>query len=124
MRPGPDWVPAVSVVIERLGPLTYLVETADHLLWKRHIDLKCELKMESQTETPQSTESDPSDQDIPLGDTTPMVTPPEEVIAPPEPPGQNKNQDIVPETLIYPRRNRQYPDHYFQELKIKTNDNY
>ena len=32
MRPGPDWVPAV--VIERLGPLTYLVETTDHLLWK------------------------------------------------------------------------------------------
>ena len=30
VRPGPDWVPAV--VIERLGPLTYLVETADHLL--------------------------------------------------------------------------------------------
>ena len=102
MHPGPDWVPAV--VIERLGPLTYLGKTADHLLWKRHIDLLCELKMDSQSETPQSTESDPSDLDIPLGDTTPMGTPPEEVITPPEPPGQNRNQDIVPETPRYPRR--------------------
>ena len=39
---GPDWVPAV--VIERLGPLTYLVETADYLLWKRHINLLRELR--------------------------------------------------------------------------------
>ena len=50
MHPGPNWVPAV--VIERLGPLTYLVEMADHLLWKRHIDLLRELKMDSQAETP------------------------------------------------------------------------
>ena len=79
MHPGPDWVPAV--VIERLGPITYLVKTPDHLLWKRHIDLLSELKKDSQTETSQSTESYPSDLDIPLGDTTP-----EEVITPPEPP--------------------------------------
>ena len=83
MRPGPDWVPVV--VIERLGPLTYLVETAEHLLWKRHIDLLRELKMDSQTETPQSTESDSSDLEIPLGDTTLMGIPSEESITPPEP---------------------------------------
>ena len=102
MRPGSNWVPAV--IIEGLGPLTYLVKIADHVLWKRHIDLLRELKMDSQTETPQSIESDPSDLDIPLGDTTPMSTPPEEVITPPERSGQNRNQDIVPETLRYPRR--------------------
>ena len=104
MRTGPDWVPAV--VIERLGPLTYLVETADHLLWKRHIDRLRELKTDSQIETPQSTESDPSDLDSPLGDTTSMGTPPEEVITPLEPPGQNRNQDIVSETPRYPRCDR------------------
>ena len=38
------------------------------------------------------------DLDIPLGDTTPMGTPPEQVITPPEPSGQNRNKDIVPET--------------------------
>ena len=96
MHPGPDWVPAV--VIERLGPLTYLVETIDHLLQKRHIDLLHELKMNSQVETPQSAESDPSDLDIPLGDTTSMGTPPEEVTTPPDAPGQNRDQDIVHET--------------------------
>ena len=107
MHPGPDWVPAV--VIERLGPLTYLVETTDHLLWKRHIDLLRELKVNSQVETPQSTESDPSDLDIPLGDTTSMGTPPEKVTTPPDPPGQNSNQDIVPETPRYPRHDRRSP---------------
>ena len=68
MHPDPNWVAAV--IIERLGPLTYLVKTNDHLLWKKHIDLLCELKVNSQAETPQSTESEPSDLDIPLGDTT------------------------------------------------------
>ena len=116
MRPGSDWVPAV--VIERLGPLTYLVETTKHLLWKRHIDLLRELKMDSQTETPQSTESNPSDLDIPLGDTTPIGTPPEEIITLPEPPGQNRNQDIVPETPRYPRRDRQSPDWYSLYVRV------
>ena len=49
MHPGPDWVPAV--VIERLGPLTYLVETTDHLLWKRHIDLLHEGEQSSRNST-------------------------------------------------------------------------
>ena len=35
MALGPNWVPAV--IIERLGPLTYLVERTDHSLWKRQI---------------------------------------------------------------------------------------
>ena len=96
MCPGPDQV--LAVVIERLGPLTYLVETTDHLLWKRHIDLLCELKVNSKAETPQSRELDPSELDIPLDDTTPTGTSAEELTAPPEPPGQNRDADIVPET--------------------------
>ena len=36
LRPGPEWVPAV--VVEQLGPVSYLVETADHQLWRRHQD--------------------------------------------------------------------------------------
>lgn len=35
MRLGPDWVSAI--VVERLGPVSYLVEKSDHLLWKRHL---------------------------------------------------------------------------------------
>ena len=116
MRPGPDWVPAV--VIERLGPLTYLVETTDHLLWKRHIDLLHELKVNSQVETPQSTESDPSDLDIPLGDTTSMGSAPEEVTTPPDAPDQNRNQYIVPETPSYPRLDRRSPDWYGPYVRV------
>ena len=36
LRPGPAWIPAV--VVERLGPLSYLVETEDRDLWQRHVD--------------------------------------------------------------------------------------
>ena len=35
MRPGPKWLPAI--IIERLGPLTYLVDVNGNS-WKRHID--------------------------------------------------------------------------------------
>jgi len=36
LRPGPDWIPAV--IVERLGPLSFLVEMTDHQLWRRHMD--------------------------------------------------------------------------------------
>ena len=36
LRPGAAWVP--GVVVERVGPLTYLVQVGDGGLWKRHID--------------------------------------------------------------------------------------
>ena len=35
MRPSPKWLPAI--IIERLGPLTYLVDV-NRNSWKRHID--------------------------------------------------------------------------------------
>ena len=36
LRPGPDWI--AGIIVERLGPLSYLVETETHQLWKRHVD--------------------------------------------------------------------------------------
>ena len=36
LRPGAAWVP--GLVVERVGPLTYLVQVDDGGLWKRHID--------------------------------------------------------------------------------------
>ena len=36
LRPGPDWVS--GIIVERLGPVSYLVETSQRLLWKRHVD--------------------------------------------------------------------------------------
>ena len=35
LRPGPDWVS--GIIVERLGPVSYLVETSQRLLWKRHV---------------------------------------------------------------------------------------
>ena len=41
-----------------------------------------------------------------------MGTPHEEVTTPPEPTGQNSNQDILPDTPRYPRYDCQSPDRY------------
>ena len=72
LRPGPDWVPAV--VVERLGPLTYLVETADQLLWKRHIDLLRELAVRHPiSETQDSEDPEPPDINVPVVDPGPPV---------------------------------------------------
>ena len=35
-RSGPDWVP--GVIVQQLGPLTYLVDVSNGRLWKRHVD--------------------------------------------------------------------------------------
>ena len=35
-RCGPKWIPAV--IDDKLGPLSYLVETVDGELWRRHVD--------------------------------------------------------------------------------------
>ena len=36
LRDGPKWVP--GVIIERTGPVSYLVEMSNGMIWKRHID--------------------------------------------------------------------------------------
>ena len=35
-RPGPDWIS--GIIIEKLGPLSYLVETSAQQVWRRHMD--------------------------------------------------------------------------------------
>ena len=35
-RPGPDWIS--GIIIEKLGPLSYLVETSTQQVWRRHVD--------------------------------------------------------------------------------------
>lgn len=62
LRPGTEWVPAV--VVERLGPLTYLVETSEHLIWKRHIDLLRELSLSRSLS--QSQELEESEPEVPV----------------------------------------------------------
>ena len=35
-RAGPPWT--ADVIVERLGPLTYLVQVSSGLFWRRHVD--------------------------------------------------------------------------------------
>ena len=36
LRTGPNWIP--GVIIERAGPLSYVIETEDKQIWRRHVD--------------------------------------------------------------------------------------
>lgn len=36
LRPGPKYVP--GVIVERVGPLSYLVSVQDGVTWRRHVD--------------------------------------------------------------------------------------
>ena len=56
VRSGPDWVPAV--IVEHLGPVSYLVETSDQLLWKRHVDLLRELCVQNRLRLTENSNSD------------------------------------------------------------------
>ena len=65
-RPGQDWVPAI--VVERLGPVSYLVETADHQMWRRHLDHLKEFRG-----LPNSVQSG-SDREVAVDDEDPLPT--------------------------------------------------
>ena len=41
LRPGPNWIP--GVIVERSGPLSYVIETEDKQIWRRHVDQLKEL---------------------------------------------------------------------------------
>ena len=56
LRPGPKWVPAV--VVERLGPLSYLVETSEHECWRRHVDMLKECTIHDESTSTKQSEAD------------------------------------------------------------------
>ena len=49
LRDGPRWV--LGTVVERRGPLSYLVQVATGVLWRRHIDHLLETADSPQEET-------------------------------------------------------------------------
>ena len=51
LHSGSKWIPAV--IVELLGPLSYLIETADKELWRRHIDMIKECTTTTNSTTPQ-----------------------------------------------------------------------
>ena len=71
LRVGDDWVPAT--VIERTDPVSYLVETTEHQLWKRHID-QLKALADSAVEGQGHTSTDPpSDADFDVPRPAPVV---------------------------------------------------
>lgn len=115
VRPGPNWVPATIVEVQ--GPVTYLVETDDRQVWKRHLDQLKEFHESRETTdfTSENTEF-------------PCIPPqePAESGEPVEPDNveldsnnENDTQDFSVGTQAsdtttprYPSRNRQPPDRF------------
>lgn len=125
---GVKWTPAV--VVAKTGPVSYTVETSDHLIWRRHVDqllptagscddepqelslvpdLEFRLEQQPSSEEPQNP---PSGTDNVPGLPPPALMPTSGVTPSPEF-TQSSPRDPMTEPAtgrIYPRRNRRPPD--------------
>ena len=82
LRPGPDWVPAT--IVEKLGPVTYTVETRDQQYWKRHADQLKEFMWDTTQDVPAPTRVDVGPEDSELATAPPLVPPPDDETLPTE----------------------------------------
>lgn len=116
VRPGDDWIPAT--VVERTGPVSYLVETCEHQLWKRHVDQLKTLADSTPVEGRNTASSDSSEDfdiripttttaPVALSDDSDVPRPPE-----PEPPNAPPPRSADPPADRYPRRPRTAPEYY------------
>ena len=112
MREGPRWVPAT--VVERLGPISYLIRVHNQELWRRHVD-----HIRDGVELPHSTECSPSQEDgaflsVSFPSTSEVTSEPEDSNATPsdrEPDIQNSSSTDQTEPR-YPSRVRRRPDRF------------
>ena len=114
-RSGPDWVPAM--VIARHGPRTYLLETADKLIWRRHIDhVKERVQSPVISPQPQSPEDNTWEaaQLVPGAVApTPVFEPVEQSSVNAETTTQNHSPPTEPtESRRYPTREHRAPDYF------------
>lgn len=125
-RSGPDWIPAT--VVSKLGPLSYLLETEDKQLWRRHIDqVKSranspvspsptvpEAVPDSVWEAPASGPTDPEPESE-TGHQSPVPEPVEQ-----EPDSGDNGTPSSADSVVaptqesgrYPQRHRQVPNYY------------
>ena len=71
-RVGPPW--SVGIIVERLGPLTYLVQVTLGVFWQRHVEHDDQANLQDQCDsatTPQLELSAPSDF-VPIPSVEPM----------------------------------------------------
>ena len=117
LTPGPKWIP--GVIVERAGPLSYVIETEDKQIWRRHVDQLKELgdgvEMDNRADDlelsyPPST---PVANDE-VTDTVGSVDPVEPPQAEPEAVSPDTSQLSIGESLVpmsrYPTRVRKPPD--------------
>ena len=117
LRPGPGWIP--GTIVERNGPLSYLVQVNGNQMWKRHIDHLREMG-DSPCTTTTGTPESCSDMNTPGPDSREPDSP-----EPPQPdptanvPPTTGSTPIVNPTPIaqppitarhYPQRNRVPPE--------------
>ena len=105
-REGPRWVQAV--IVERGGPLSYLVQTLEGKVWKRHID-HVKIVSESTAVEPESNSKDDCDQVLPEtfpedpGETN-------DCTAPLNPPPESTSESGAPQTIRKSSRTHRPPD--------------
>ena len=61
-RTGPTWVP--GIIVQQLGPLTYMIEVFAVKFWKRHVDHVKNYPLKGLSLTPESPEADSNDDEF------------------------------------------------------------
>ena len=124
LRPSPNWIP--GVIIERAGPLSYVIKIEDKQIWRRHVDKLKDLGDRVETDN----SADDSELTYPLaiplattvqndkvtetvGNTDPVEQPQVELVQP-EDASPDTSQLSMDESLVpmshYPTRVRKPPD--------------
>ena len=117
LRPGPNWIS--GVIVEQSGPLSYVIETEDKQIWRRHVDQLKELgdgvAMDNSTDDSELTYPPPTsavnDEVTEAPGSADPVEPPKVEPVPPEvePPDTPRLPVVVPMSR-YPTRVRKPPD--------------
>ena len=61
-RTGPPWVP--GIIVQQLGPLTYMIEVSAGKFWKRHVDHVKDYSSKGLSSAPESPEADNNDDEF------------------------------------------------------------
>ena len=117
LQPGPNWIP--GVVVERAGPLSYVIKTEEKQLWRWHVDqlkaLGDGISLEASTED--SEQDYPTSTTVPVEEHTEMngnIEIAETADTAAETDSSNTSQLSVGESLVpmsrYPTHNRKPPN--------------
>ena len=102
LRQGVPWV--AGVIVERLGPLTYLVQVDTGQLWKRHLD-----HLRVRGDQPVSEDTQPQDSEWNFAESPEPPSPLETSRRPNAPTSSSSARPI---NRRYPQRQRQAPNRY------------